>query len=243
MRPIWGGKKLLSIKGLNIFYGPTQVVYNVSFHVNEGELVALIGSNGAGKTSILRAITGLNKKCTGEINFLGKDIINVPGHLIARSGVGMCPENRQLFPQMTVEENIAMGAFSRKDVKNINDDIVMIYERFPILLDRKKQLAGTLSGGEQQMLAIARSLMSRPKILLLDEPSLGLSPIMVQHVGDIIKDISNSGTTVLLVEQNASLAFSLSQRVYVLEVGEVAISGNSSDVANNSEVRKAYLGV
>lgn len=233
---------LLKVDNLNVNYGVIHAIKDISFEVEEGEIVALIGANGAGKTSTMHAISGLLNSKTGVITFDGKDISKMPAHKIIAQGLAQVPEGRRIFAQLSVEENLEMGAYLRKD-KQINADMQHIYELFPRLKERKKQLAGTLSGGEQQMLAMGRALMSKPKLLLLDEPSMGLSPILVNEIFQIIKDINEKdGVTVLLVEQNANKALSIADHAYVLEIGEITISGKASEVAANPKVREAYLG-
>lgn len=233
---------MLKVKDLNVYYGVINAVKNVSFEVNEGEIVALIGANGAGKTSIMHALSGLLKTMSGKIIFLNKDISKVPAHKIIADGMAQVPEGRRIFAQLSVADNLEMGAYLRTDKIGIQRDLENIYQKFPRLGERKNQLAGTLSGGEQQMLAMGRALMSRPKLLLLDEPSMGLSPILVNEIFAIIKEINNEGVTIFLVEQNANKALSIANRAYVLETGSVTISGNAADVANDPKVREAYLG-
>lgn len=232
---------MLKVNNINVHYGVINAIKNVSFEVHKGEIVALIGANGAGKTSTMHAISGLLKITDGSIVFMDEDISKVPAHKIVSHGLAQVPEGRRIFSQLTVEENLEMGAYLRTDNK-VNDDLENVYKRFPRLKERKKQLAGTLSGGEQQMLAMGRALMSKPKLLLLDEPSMGLSPILVNEIFDIIKEINKDGVTVLLVEQNANKALSIAHRAYVLETGSVTISGSAKDVAENPKVREAYLG-
>ena len=232
---------MLEIKDLEVFYGVIQAIKGVSFHVEEGEVIALIGANGAGKTTILHTITGLLTPKTGNIYFEGKDITKIPGHKIVSMGMAHVPEGRRIFAQLTVQENLEMGAYLRTDNK-VEEDLAKIYQRFPRLSERKRQLAGTLSGGEQQMLAMGRALMSKPKLLLLDEPSMGLSPILVNEIFKIIQEINEEGVTVLLVEQNANKALSIANRAYVLETGHITVSGDAKDVASNPKVREAYLG-
>lgn len=232
---------MLKVENVNVHYGVINAIKDVSFEVNEGEIVALIGANGAGKTSIMNTLTGIVTASSGTITFLGENITRVPSHKIVAKGLTQVPEGRRIFAQMTVEENLQMGAYLRKD-KNISNDFKMVYDKFPRLKERKNQLAGTLSGGEQQMLAMGRALMSNPKLLLMDEPSMGLSPILVNEIFDIIKEINKDGVTVLLVEQNANKALSIAHRAYVLETGKITISGDAQDVLNNPKVREAYLG-
>lgn len=233
---------MLEIKDLEVYYGMIQAIKGVSFDVNEGEVIALIGANGAGKTTILHTITGLINAQKGSVWFEGKDITKVPAHKIVSMGMAHVPEGRRVFANLTVLQNLKMGAYTRKDKTEIEQTLDSIYKRFPRLMERQNQLAGTLSGGEQQMLAMGRALMSHPKIILMDEPSMGLSPIFVNEIFDIIKSVSASGTTVLLVEQNAKKALSIADRAYVLETGKIVLSGKASDLLNNDSVKKAYLG-
>ena len=233
---------MLEVKNLKVSYGMIKAIKGVSFEVNQGEVIALIGSNGAGKTTILHTITGLINKDSGEILFDGQDISKVPGHKIVSMGMAHVPEGRRVFSNLSVLQNLMMGAYTRKDKGEIEENLNMIYKRFPRLLERKNQQAGTLSGGEQQMLAMGRALMSKPKIILMDEPSMGLSPIYVNEIFDIIKEVSKSGTTVLLVEQNAKKALSIADRAYVLETGRIALEGNAESLLNNDDIKKAYLG-
>ena len=233
---------MLEIKDLEEYYGMIQAIKGVSFDVNEGEVIALIGANGAGKTTILHTITGLINAQKGSVWFEGKDITKVPAHKIVSMGMAHVPEGRRVFANLTVLQNLKMGAYTRKDKTEIEQTLDSIYKRFPRLMERQNQLAGTLSGGEQQMLAMGRALMSHPKIILMDEPSMGLSPIFVNEIFDIIKSVSASGTTVLLVEQNAKKALSIADRAYVLETGKIVLSGKASDLLNNDSIKKAYLG-
>lgn len=233
---------LLEVKDINVFYGVIQAIKDVSFEVNQGEIVALIGANGAGKTSIMHTISGLIHSQGGSIHFNNQDITKLSAHKIPELGLIQVPEGRHVFTQMTVLENLEMGAYLRKDKEDIQKDLQNVFKRFPRLEERKSQLAGTLSGGEQQMLAMGRALMAKPKLLLLDEPSMGLSPILVNEIFDIIQKINNDGVTVLLVEQNANKALSIANRAYVLETGKITVSGDADDVANNPKVREAYLG-
>ncbi len=233
---------LLEIKGLIVYYGVIQALKGIDFSVDRGEIVALIGANGAGKTTTLHTISGMIEPKAGEINFEGKDISKVPGHLRVNMGIAQVPEGRRVFADMTVEENLKMGAYTRRDKAELNDTMSMIFDRFPRLKERRNQISGTLSGGEQQMLAMGRALMSKPSILLLDEPSMGLSPIMVNEVFDIIRSVHEDGTTVLLVEQNAKKALNIADRAYVLETGSITTSGNASDLLEDDSIRKAYLG-
>ena len=233
---------MLDIKDINVYYGAIHAIKGVSLYVNEGEIVTLIGANGAGKSTTLRTISGLLKPKTGTINFLGNDIAGMPAHKIVAEGISQVPEGRRIFAEMTVMENLELGAFIRDDKKTIAQDLKMVFRRFPRLEERKLQLAGTLSGGEQQMLAMGRALMSRPKLLLLDEPSMGLAPLLIREIFNIIVDINKTGTTVLLVEQNANMALSIANRAYVLETGRITLSGDAKELATSEEVRKAYLG-
>ncbi len=233
---------MLEIKDLEVYYGMIQAIKGVSFDVNEGEVIALIGANGAGKTTILHTITGLINAQKGSVWFEGKDITKVPAHKIVSMGMAHVPEGRRVFANLTVLQNLKMGAYTRRDKTEIEQTLDSIYKRFPRLMERQNQLAGTLSGGEQQMLAMGRALMSHPKIILMDEPSMGLSPIFVNEIFDIIKSVSASGTTVLLVEQNAKKALSIADRAYVLETGKIVLSGKASDLLNNDSIKKAYLG-
>lgn len=233
---------LLEIKDLEVYYGMIQAIKGVSFEVNEGEVIALIGANGAGKTTILHTITGLLEPKKGKVFFNGKDITKTPAHKIVSMGMAHVPEGRRVFANLSVYQNLKMGAYTRKDKQEIEDTLKTVYKRFPRLEERKNQLAGTLSGGEQQMLAMGRALMSHPKIILMDEPSMGLSPIFVNEIFDIIKEVSAGGTTVLLVEQNAKKALSISDRGYVLETGNIVLTGPSKELLNNDSIKKAYLG-
>lgn len=233
---------MLAIKDLKVYYGMIQAIKGVSFEVNEGEVIALIGANGAGKTTILHTITGLLEAKEGSVWFDGKDITKVPAHKIVTMGMAHVPEGRRVFANLSVLQNLKMGAYTRKDKNEIEETLKTVYKRFPRLEERQNQLAGTLSGGEQQMLAMGRALMSHPRIILMDEPSMGLSPIFVNEIFDIIKEVSASGTTVLLVEQNAKKALSISDRAYVLETGKIVLEGNADDLLNNDSIKKAYLG-
>jgi branched-chain amino acid transport system ATP-binding protein len=234
---------MLEIKGLSIHYGMIPAVKKLDMVVKKGEVVSLIGTNGSGKSTTLRAISGIVKVHEGSILFEGKDITKIPPHKIVEMGISHVPEGRGVFTELTVLENLRMGAFTRKDKNGINRDIQEIFRYFPRLEERKKQLAGTLSGGEQQMLAIGRALMSRPKLLLLDEPSMGLAPILVKEIFKIIKNINEEGTTILLVEQNAKMALSVSHRGYVLETGKVVAHGSVEELRNNDMIQKIYLGI
>ena len=233
---------MLEIKDLEVYYGMIQAIKGISFEVNEGEVIALIGANGAGKTTILHTISGLIAPKKGSITFEGQEITKIPAHKIVENGLAQVPEGRRVFPSLSVLQNLKLGAYTRKDKKEIDDTLKMIYERFPRLEERKNQPAGTLSGGEQQMLAMGRALMSKPRIILMDEPSMGLSPIFVNEIFDIIKQVSASGTTVLLVEQNAKKALTIADRGYVLETGKIVKEGKASDLLNDEAVKKAYLG-
>lgn len=233
---------MLEIKDLEVYYGVIQAIKGVSFEVNEGEVIALIGANGAGKTTILHTITGLLEARKGTVTFDGKDITKVPAHKIVTMGMAHVPEGRRVFANLSVLQNLKMGAYTRKDKNEIEQTLQTIYKRFPRLEERQNQLAGTLSGGEQQMLAMGRALMSHPRILLMDEPSMGLSPIFVNEIFDIIKKVSAGGTTVLLVEQNAKKALSISNRAYVLETGNIVLEGKAEELLNNDSIKKAYLG-
>ena len=233
---------LLEVKEIDVFYGMIQALRGVSFHVDEGEIVALIGANGAGKTTILHTVSGLVRAAKGDILFGSEHIGKTPGHKLVSMGMAHVPEGRRVFADMTVYQNLKMGAFTRKDPAETEATIRTVYERFPRLEERKTQLAGTLSGGEQQMLAISRALMSKPRLMLMDEPSMGLSPIFVNEIFDIIKRLHEEGATILLVEQNAKKALSIADRAYVLETGRIVMEGKASDLLNNPDIRKAYLG-
>ena len=233
---------MLKVEDINVYYGAIHAIKGISLEVNDGEIVALIGSNGAGKSTTLRTISGLMKPKTGRIMYDGEDITGVPAHKIVGKGLCQVPEGRHVFANMTVLENLELGAYLRTDKEGIAKDMEMVFEKFPRLLERKDQLSGTLSGGEQQMLAMARALMSRPKLLLLDEPSMGLAPLLIKEIFNIIKEINASGTTVLLVEQNANMALSIADKAYVLETGRITLSGTAAELASSEEVRKAYLG-
>lgn len=233
---------MLTINNLEVYYGMIQAIKGISLEVNQGEVIALIGANGAGKTTTLHTITGLLAPKNGSIVFEGIDITKIPAHKIVSMGMAHVPEGRRVFANLTVYQNLKMGAYTRKDTNEINQTLEMIYKRFPRLEERKNQIAGTLSGGEQQMLAMGRALMSHPKIILMDEPSMGLSPIFVNEIFDIIKEISAGGTTVLLVEQNAKKALSIADRAYVLETGNIVLEGKASDLLNDDSIKKAYLG-
>lgn len=233
---------MLEIKDLNVYYGVIQALKGISFEVNEGEVIALIGANGAGKTTTLHTLTGLISAKSGSIVLDGKDITRTPAHKIVKMGIAHVPEGRRIFQNLTVLDNIRLGAFTRKDKDGIAADVEKVYKLFPRLEERKTQIAGTLSGGEQQMLAMGRALMSKPRIVVMDEPSMGLSPILVSEIFDIIENIREQGTTVLLVEQNAKKALSIADRAYVLETGRIVLSGKASDLINDESVKKAYLG-
>lgn len=233
---------MLEVNDIHVYYGLIQAIKGISFHVEAGEVISLIGANGAGKTTVLHTITGLLNPKNGSINFEGKDITKVPPHKIVSLGMSHVPEGRRVFAQLSVYENLKLGAFTRSNKEEIEETLSKVYKRFPRLEERKRQLAGTLSGGEQQMLAMGRALMSNPRIILMDEPSMGLSPILVSEIFDIIREISESGTTVLLVEQNAKKALSISDRAYVLETGNIVLEGKASVLINDESVKKAYLG-
>lgn len=232
---------MLKVEGINVYYGAIHAIKDVSFQVNEGEVVTLIGANGAGKSTILKTIAGLLTSHTGSIEFLGQRLGGTPAHKIITKGLALVPEGRQIFLQMSVEENLEMGAFTRPS-SEFDDGIADVYQRFPRLKERRRQVAGTLSGGEQQMLAMGRALMCKPKMLLLDEPSMGLSPLLVKEIFKIIRQVNRNGVTVLLVEQNAKMALEIANRAYVLETGTIKMEGEATELANNIEVRKAYLG-
>lgn len=233
---------MLEVKDLQVYYGVIQALKGISFEVNQGEVIALIGANGAGKTTTLQTLTGILAAKSGSIQFEGKELTKVPAHKIVEMGMAHVPEGRRVFADMSVYENLLMGAYTRKDKSEINESLEMVYQRFPRLKERQGQRAGTLSGGEQQMLAMGRALMSRPRIILMDEPSMGLSPIFVNEIFRIIKDVSESGTTVLLVEQNAKKALSIADRAYVLETGTITLEGKAEELLHNEAVQKAYLG-
>ena len=233
---------MLKIQDLKVSYGVIEAIQGVSFEINDGEIVALIGANGAGKTTIMHTISGLLKPQSGTIYLDDVDLTKTPADKIVKLGLAQVPERRRVFSQQTVEENLELGAYTRKDAKEISETMEKIYTSFPRLKERRKQLAGTLSGGEQQMLAMGRALMAKPKILLLDEPSMGLSPLLVKEIFHIIKEINYNGTTVLLVEQNAKMALGIANRAYVLENGKIALSGTGEELANSPQVKKAYLG-
>ena len=232
---------LLCAENIHVYYGSIHAIKGVSFEVNEGEIVTLIGANGAGKSTTLNTVAGLLRPKTGKIEFEGKNIVGVPANRIVSHGMALCPEGRRVFLQMTVQENLEMGGYTRPN-SEIEPSLQNVYERFPRLKERYKQIAGTLSGGEQQMLAMGRALMSKPKLLMLDEPSMGLAPILVEQIFDIIKELNAAGTTILLVEQNARMALSIADRAYVLETGTISMSGDAHELAEDDRVRKAYLG-
>ncbi|MBR5233591.1 MAG: ABC transporter ATP-binding protein [Clostridia bacterium] len=233
---------MLEVRDLNVYFGVIQAIKNISFDVDAGEVVALIGANGAGKTTTLHTVTGLLPAASGKITLDGKDLGKVPAHKIVSMGMAHVPEGRRVFAALSVYDNLKMGAFTRKDKKEIEESLEMVFEAFPRLKERRNQVAGTLSGGEQQMLAMGRALMSKPRIILMDEPSMGLSPLYVTEIFEIIKKIKSEGTTVLLVEQNANMALQIADRAYVLETGRIIMDGKASDLMNDERVRKAYLG-
>ena len=232
---------MLKVNDLNVYYGNIHAIKGISFEVNEGEIVTLIGANGAGKSTTLNTVAGLLKPASGSIEFEGSSLLNVPAHKIVSRGMALCPEGRRIFLQLTVQENLEMGAYTRSS-SEVADLIASVYERFPRLKERYKQVAGTLSGGEQQMLAMGRALMSKPKLIMLDEPSMGLAPILVEKIFQIIEELNKSGTTILLVEQNAQMALSIAHRSYVLETGRIMTSGTGEELLHDDAVRKAYLG-
>ncbi len=232
---------MLNASGLQVFYGNIHAIKDVSFYVEEGEIVTLIGANGAGKSTILNTVSGLIRPTAGTIEFLDHSILNLNPHKIVRKRLAHCPEGRRLFLQMSVEENLEMGAYARDDI-DMDAEMADIFRRFPILEERRTQLAGSLSGGEQQMLAMGRAMMSKPILLMLDEPSMGLAPILVEQIFDLIVELNETGTTILLVEQNAQMALSIADRGYVLETGSIVTMGNCIDLLNDERVKKAYLG-
>lgn len=232
---------ILEVKDLQVYYGVIQALKGISFEVNQGEIIALIGANGAGKTTTLQTITGMIPSKGGNITYDGQDITRMPGYKLVSMGIAHVPEGRRVFAEMSVLQNLKLGAYTRSNKNEIEETIKMIYERFPRLEERKNQMAGTLSGGEQQMLAMGRALMSHPKLIVMDEPSMGLSPIYVNEIFDIIQEINKSGTTVLLVEQNAKKALSIADKAYVLETGNIVLSGDAKELMNNDRVKKAYL--
>ncbi|MGN0254006.1 MAG: ABC transporter ATP-binding protein [Lachnospiraceae bacterium] len=232
---------LLEVKNIKVYYGNINAIKDISFEVNEGEIVTLIGANGAGKSSILNTVAGLIKPKSGEIIFDGQGIIGIPAHKIVSKGMALCPEGRRIFQQLSVKENLEMGSYTRP-ANEVSESIEKVYELFPRLKERYKQIAGTLSGGEQQMLAMGRALMSKPRLMMLDEPSMGLAPILVEQIFDIIKNLHKSGTTILLVEQNAQMALSVADRGYVMETGRIVTSGTGKGLLQDDAVKKAYLG-
>jgi len=233
--------QILKVDNINVYYGAIHAIKGISFEVNEGEVVTLIGANGAGKSTTLQTVSGLLHSKTGTIEFQGENLAKIPPHIIVRKGLAQVPEGRRIFQQMSVEENLEMGAYTR-DKSELEGDLENVYKQFPRLLERRRQIAGTLSGGEQQMLAIGRALMSHPKLLMLDEPSMGLAPILVEQIFDIIRQLNEAGTTILLVEQNAQMALSVAHRAYVMETGKITLSGTGKELAESDQVRKAYLG-
>ncbi len=232
---------MLKVENINVYYGSIHAVKDISFEVNEGEIVTLIGANGAGKSTTLQTVSGLLRSKTGSIKFLGEEISAVLPHKIVTKGIAQVPEGRRVFLQMTVEENLQMGAYTRPS-SEYADSIADVYERFPRLSERRKQVAGTLSGGEQQMLAMGRALMSKPRLLMLDEPSMGLAPILVEQIFEIIEELHKAGTTILLVEQNAQMALSIADRAYVLENGKISLTGTGAELMQSEDIKKAYLG-
>ena len=234
-------ERMLTVSDINVYYGAIHAIKNVSFEVNEGEVVALIGANGAGKSTTLKTMSGLLRSQTGTIEFLGQNIMHMPADKLVAAGLAHVPEGRRVFAQMSVEENLEMGAFTRPN-SEIAPGLERVYAHFPRLKERRRQVAGTLSGGEQQMLAMGRALMSSPKLLMLDEPSMGLAPILIEQIFDIVRELHAAGTTILLVEQNAQMALSIASRAYVMETGKIMLSGTGDELLHNDEVRKAYLG-
>ena len=232
---------VLKVEGINVYYGAIHAIKNVSFEVNQGEIVTLIGANGAGKSTILKTVAGLLSSRTGSMEFMGEKLGSIPAHKIVTKGLALVPEGRQIFLQMTVEENLEMGAFTRPK-EEIAASMADVYERFPRLKERRRQIAGTLSGGEQQMLAMGRALMSKPTLMMLDEPSMGLAPILVEQIFDIVQELNRHGTTILLVEQNAQMALSVAHRGYVLETGKIVTTGSGEELLEDEAVKKAYLG-
>ena len=233
---------MLTVENMNVYYGAIHALHDVSFHVDQGEIVTLIGANGAGKTTTLHTISGLMRQKSGTVRFMDQDLAAVKPYKLIGMGLAQVPEGRRVFADMTVMENLEMGAYTRKNGGEIREDLERVFRHFPRLKERAKQPAGTLSGGEQQMLAMGRALMSKPKLLMLDEPSMGLSPILVQEIFDIIQEVNREGTTILLVEQNANMALSIANRAYVLETGRVVMEGDAREMLHNDDVRKAYLG-
>ena len=238
-----GNGRVLELEAIETYYGPIRALKGISLEVREGEIVTLLGANGAGKTTTLRSINGLNRPRRGTITFDGRDITDIPAHRIVKLGISQSPEGRKLFPRMTVVENLEMGAFQRSDRAEIKEDMDRVFALFPRLAERRTQKAGTMSGGEQQMVAMGRALMARPKLLLLDEPSMGLAPIFVERIFEIVREINAQGTPILLVEQNALMALDAANRGYVLETGVIALEGPAKDLRENERVRKAYLGI
>ena len=234
-------ERMLTVSDINVYYGAIHAIKNVSFEVNEGEVVALIGANGAGKSTTLKTMSGLLRSQTGTIEFLGQNIMHMPADKLVAAGLAHVPEGRRVFAQMSVEENLEMGAFTRPN-SEIAPGLERVYAHFPRLKERRRQVAGTLSGGEQQMLAMGRALMSSPKLFMLDEPSMGLAPILIEQIFDIVRELHAAGTTILLVEQNAQMALSIASRAYVMETGKITLSGTGDELLHNDEVRKAYLG-
>ena len=233
--------EILKVENMNVYYGAIHAIKGISFHVDQGEVVTLIGANGAGKSTTLQTVSGLLRSRTGSIQFCGENISNVPSHKIVEKGLAQVPEGRRIFLQMSVEENLEMGAYTQS-ASGVEADLEKVYAQFPRLKERRRQIAGTLSGGEQQMLAIGRALMSHPRLLMLDEPSMGLAPILVEQIFDIIRQLHEEGTTILLVEQNAQMALSVADRAYVMETGKITLSGTGAELAASDEVKKAYLG-
>ena len=233
--------EILKVENMNVYYGAIHAIKGISFHVDQGEVVTLIGANGAGKSTTLQTVSGLLRSRTGSIQFCGESISNVPSHKIVEKGLAQVPEGRRIFLQMSVEENLEMGAYTQS-ASGVEADLEKVYTQFPRLKERRRQIAGTLSGGEQQMLAIGRALMSHPRLLMLDEPSMGLAPILVEQIFDIIRKLHKEGTTILLVEQNAQMALSVADRAYVMETGKITLSGTGAELAASDEVKKAYLG-
>ena len=233
---------MLTVENINVYYGVIHALKDISFQVNEGEIVALIGANGAGKTTTLQTVSGMLSAKSGSIRFQDQEISRMPEHKIVKQGISHVPEGRRMFSNLTVLENLKMGAYTRKDKQEINNSLEMVYERFPRLKERTRQLAGTLSGGEQQMLAMGRALMANPRILLLDEPSMGLSPLLVSEIFDIIQEINSRGMTILLIEQNANMALKVAHQAYVLETGKITMSGTGQELLENPDIKAAYLG-
>ena len=233
--------EILKVENMNVYYGAIHAIKGISFHVDQGEVVTLIGANGAGKSTTLQTVSGLLRSRTGSIQFCGENISNVPSHKIVEKGLAQVPEGRRIFLQMSVEENLEMGAYTQRS-SGVDEDLEKVYTQFPRLKERRRQIAGTLSGGEQQMLAIGRALMSHPRLLMLDEPSMGLAPILVEQIFEIIRQLHEDGTTILLVEQNAQMALSVADRAYVMETGKITLSGTGAELAASDEVKKAYLG-